>query len=565
MVSFGRISRTLAVRDREGNQVDGWKNPDLIPLPPSRRTWVDLDFVGLWSTSFVTIFGWQAISSILSLGLNVWQAFLCNLIAKLIQVGVVLSLGWIGGQWHIGFTVSSRFTFGIWGSFLPIIIRVLLCCVWYGVQSFTGGMLVSAVLSTIFPSYQHMKNTLPASAAMTTKQFVGFVVYNIIAIPFLYVPPHKLRTPFKVCMTISALTIFSMSVGLMAAAHGAGDLVHTGVSVSGGSQLGWGWVHGITTVIGSGVVGMTSQSDFNRFARRPGNQVFGQTFAVLFFGNLVPLFGLLGTSAAGKLYGDITELGLWNPPAIVDVWLSTSYHSPKMRAASFFTSFGLLCSTLALNTVENGISGGMDFAGLLPRYFNIRRGSYAIAIIGILIQPWQIVSKASVFTAVLSSFGVILGPLIGVFTADFFIVRKRRVKLSDLYNPSPDSIYWFWHGFNWRAFVAWFLGFAPFVPGIASVNPANDGKLPIGLIQTFYTGFLTGYVIAFAIHVLLNRISPPFAQYEIDEYDVFDSFEPDEAAKIGMLKIGDTRGEDVPGFTMTTDERKEPLHSWSRA
>jgi NCS1 family nucleobase:cation symporter-1 len=181
---------------------------------------------------------------------------------------------------------------------------------------------------------------------------------------------------------------------------------------------------------------MASQSDFNRFACGPGNQVIGQAFAVLFFGSVVPLFGLLGASAAGKLYGDVSELNLWNPPAIVDLWLTRSYHNPPMRAASFFASLGLLCSTLTLNAVENGISGGMDCMGIMPRYFNIRRGSYAIAVIGILIQPWQIINKAAVFTSVLSSFGIILGPLIEIFTADLYILRNRKVKLADLYNPT---------------------------------------------------------------------------------------------------------------------------------
>lgn len=297
------------------------------------------------------------------------------------------------------------------------------CIVWFGVQAFTGGQLVSTLLSTIFSGYQHMQNTLPASASMTTKEFVGFFIFNIstlppyrhsllpfnhegvVCIPFLYIPPEKLRVPFRFTLTISAITLIAMSVGLMAAAGGAGPLVHTGVTVQGSSKLGWAWIDGITTVIGGTVVGSTSQCDFSRFARRPGNQFKGQIFALLFFGNVVPVFGLLGTSAASQLYGDVTDLGLWNPPNIIQVWLDRGYDDPKIRAATFFVSLGLICSMVAINTVENGISGGMDAAGLLPKYINIRRGSYLIMVISVIIQPWQIIAKAATFTAVLSSFG----------------------------------------------------------------------------------------------------------------------------------------------------------------
>lgn len=203
---------------------------------------------------------------------------------------------------------------------------------------------------------------------------------------------------------VSGITIFGLSIGLMAAAGGVGSYVKTPTTAKGGSELGWAFIHGITTLIGGNAVGMTSQADFSRFARRPGNQLIGQTFGVLFFGIVVPVFGVLGTSAAGKMYGDVTELGLWNPPNIVQLWLDTDY-SPKLRAAAFFTALGLLANILALNSVENGVSGGMDFAGLCPKYINIRRGSYLIAVVSIALNPWQILAKASTFTATLSSFG----------------------------------------------------------------------------------------------------------------------------------------------------------------
>ncbi|KAJ9621383.1 hypothetical protein H2204_011944 [Knufia peltigerae] len=509
-----------------------WQNRDLIPLPPSRRQWKDLDFIGLWSTVFLTIYGWQATASVLSFGLNVWQSIICTIIARIIQLAVVLSLGWMGGVWHIGYTVQSRFAFGVWGSYVPILIRVGVTCVWYGIQSFTGGLLVSTILSTIFPSYQHMKNTLSASASMTTKQFVGFVLYNIIAIPMLYFPPDRLRVPLKISLGVSACTIFGLSIGLMAAAHGVGDYVSTKSTARAGSELGWAFVHGITALVGGNAVGMTSQTDFSRFARRPRDQVLGQSFGELFFGIVVPVFGVLGTSAAGKMYGDVNELGLWNPPNIVQLWLDTDYHNPKLRAAAFFTALGLLANILALNSVENGVSGGMDFAGLCPKYINIRRGSYLIAIISILLNPWQILAKASTFTAALSSFGVILGPMMGVFTSEYYMVRKRRVKLSDLYHCDPRGLYYFWRGINVRAYVSTAVGIAPFIGGMASVNPSNS--IPVGLTRTFYLGFIAGYIISFLTQWGLSVLFPPAGLGEVDQYDTFGTFTPEEAQKLGI-------------------------------
>jgi hypothetical protein len=112
---------------------------------------------------------------------------------------------------------------------------------------------------------------------------------------------------------------------------------------------------------------------------------------------------------------------------------------------------------------------------------------------------------------------VILGPLMGVFTADYYLVRKQKVKLSDLYHPSPRGIYYFTHGINFRAYVAWILGWAPTIGGMASVDPANS--VPQGLVETYYTGFITGYVISFLAHWGLNVVFPPVGLGEVDEYD----------------------------------------------
>lgn len=206
-------------------------------------------------------------------------------------------------------------------------------------------------------------------------------------------------------MILSGLSIIGLSIGLLAGAKGPGNLASIASDTAHGAKLGWGFIQGISVVLGSGVVGMSSQSDFSRFARRPGDQLLGQTLAVMVFGNIVPVLGLLGTAAASKMYGDVGELGLWNPPNILELWLDQQYDNPKIRAAAFFTAVGFLASIIALNSIENGVSGGMDVAGLAPKYISIRRGSYILAALSVVIQPWQIIAKASIFTSVISSFG----------------------------------------------------------------------------------------------------------------------------------------------------------------
>lgn len=141
----------------------------------------------------------------------------------------------------------------------------------------------------------------------------------------------------------------------------------------------------------------------------------------------------------------------------VQKWLDTSY-TPKSRAAGFFAGCGLVTCQLAINSIDNAFSAGMDMAGLFPAYINIRRGAYIALVLSIAMCPWQLLSAASTFISVLSAYSVFLGPMVGIMVADYWVLRSRRIKLSDLYHPGREGLYYFWYGVNWRSFAAWILG-----------------------------------------------------------------------------------------------------------
>ena len=148
-------------------------------------------------------------------------------------------------------------------------------------KSGSGGLCVTAILSAIFPSFMYMENTLPISSNTTTPRLIGWVLYNVVTTPLLYIPPEKTRRMLMAMNLISIVTLVSMMIYLLSAAHGAGPLLSAPATAASGSELGWAIVQGVTTVIGGIAVGLTNQPDYSRFARRPGDQVFGQWFSIL--------------------------------------------------------------------------------------------------------------------------------------------------------------------------------------------------------------------------------------------------------------------------------------------
>jgi len=185
----------------------------------------------------------------------------------------------------------------------------LIVTVWFSVQSWTGGICISAILSAIFPSFQRIGNVFPASSHLDTKQFVGWVLFNVVLVPVLYIRPEKMKGTLLTFNIISAVTLIGMMIWSLAVAKGAGELLSQGNKPMSSEELGWGITSGVSTVIGSIAVGLSNQPDYSRFARRPGDQIFGQWFAIIFAGTLFPLFGCLTASATQAYFGE----AVWNP------------------------------------------------------------------------------------------------------------------------------------------------------------------------------------------------------------------------------------------------------------
>ncbi len=129
------------------------------------------------------------------------------IIAKCIIATVAVMNGYVGAEWHIGYPVLCRIIWGIYGSYLAIVQRIFLSVIWYAVQSWFGGLCITAILSSIFPQFHNLPNHMDPSTFMTTAQFVGWVVYNTISLPMLWIPPEKTKRIFAVMNSIAFITM----------------------------------------------------------------------------------------------------------------------------------------------------------------------------------------------------------------------------------------------------------------------------------------------------------------------------------------------------------------------
>lgn len=545
MTTLQRFLKRLEVKSSDDDVLAKRANLDTRPLEPARRTFGPWEFVTLWViTGSFNIGGWTTGSSLIALGLNVWQAMLTVIIGNMI-VGILCVLsGAPGAKWHIGFPMIQRCSWGVNGFVFIVIQRIFLACIWFSTQVYWGGQCVRVFLTAIWPSFAKVDTPL-ANGTMTTGDFASFIIFTILYLPLVWIRPEKYKVPFMISCMLVIPTIFVSLIWFTATAKGAGTLVRdvssvTGVTQAKGSHLGWMMTLGICTNISSISVHIFVQSDYTRYARKPKDQILAQLVMVPMGTIVVALIGIICTSCAAQLFPEQNGTLLWAPYDLFSALQQHYDNSSRSRAAVAFGILSFMVAQFGMVVANNGVSAGIDLSALFPRVFTIRRGMLLMSALAFVVQPWQLLNGASKFLTVLGGYGVFLGPMTGVMFADYFILRKRQIKLTDLYENNSSSIYWYWKGMNWRALVAWAMGVWINIPGFAQFVNYGTGKQLAGWSNLYDISYPVGLILSIVTYVALNKLSPITGLGQVDEFDYFGTFGPAEPRSLPGEEVEET-------------------------
>lgn len=502
------------------------RNPDLQPIKPEFRVWGFWSNFAYWGIISFSMGTWLSASASLSLGLSVREIIGGYILGDILTLCFTLSNSFPGTDWHIGYTVCQRIAFGIYGSGLGILIRVLLSIVGAGSNAWLGGLACSLLLSAWSKDYLHMKNTFSEGIAMTRRDFVGFIIFQVITCICYWVKPHKMNVPLITSCFACFFAMLGMVIFLVNKADGYGELFQLETELS-GSKRAWTWVYIITIWFSSVSPGSTNQSDYSRFASSKTKLWIGTILALLLPTTIIPLFGIIGASCTKAAYGE----QMWVPTDIVLYWLNEHYDA-KTRCAATFIAFAFIFSQLCLNVVTNGFAGGMDLAGILPKYINIKRGALLTTALSFAVQPWNFYNTSSSFLTVMSSFGVITTPIISIIVCDYFIIRKMRYRISHAYELKGD--YYYTYGVNWRAYIAFVCGVGPGLPGVAWQINNHYFTNAQGIINFYYGDSFFAFLISFTLYWFLCWIKPVQISQAVDDKDYYNALTEKEQIKYGI-------------------------------
>ncbi|PVH71156.1 cytosine-purine permease [Cadophora sp. DSE1049] len=483
----------------DGSRMDPegkWSNKDLDPVLPEYQTWRTYNFVTYWISDAFAVSNWRIGSSLIAIGLSWKLALVAVAIGNFITALVVTYNGLIGARLHIPFTIQARSAYGFYFAYVIIIFRVIISVFWYGIGTYTGAECIQSMLFAIWPRFRNVPNRLPESANITTRFMICYFIYWIVCLPFHYIPPHQVRWFFTFKSVVTPIAGFAI-VGFLVSSTGGGEAIFSQGNQVHGPKLGWAMMNGIYAMVGNFATLGVNMNDFARYSKKP-NSPYIQLLVIPLVFIVMMLFGIIGANGSKILYGEL----LWDPLLIVDNWTSKGG-----RAAAFFCALAFLIASIGVNISANSISVATDLSALLPRYINIRRGQFICAIIGAwAMTPWNILVSAESLINFMSGYTIWLAPISGILIADYWIVHKQVLSVPDMYRP--DGIYAYnKFGTNWRAVVAFFIGFVPLLAGFAkSVNPKVD--IGDGPMNFYYLGYFYGFGVSAGLHVLLSKLFP---------------------------------------------------------
>ncbi len=467
-------------------------NEDLAPVPVSRRTWGTWNYAALWISMSLCIPTYTMASSMINNGMSWWQAVLTIFLGNAIVLIPMLLNGHAGAKYGIPFPVFARASFGTKGANIPAMLRAIVACGWFGIQTWIGGESLYHLIRAWTPSLEEINTTSLFPQPLPLVCFALFWLLNMFIIYKGVESIRKLLVFKAIFLPIAAIALFCWAV---IAAKGLGPILKEPSKFSDTASFFSFFFPALTAVVGFWATLSLNIPDFTRYSKSQNAHIKGQAIGLPPSMTLFAFVGVVVTSASAIIYGSPE----WDP-----VKLAGRFDSKMMVT---FAMIGIIISTLATNIAANIVSPANDFSNLSPSKINFKLGGYITGIIGVLIFPWKLMADPNgyIFTWLIA-YSSLLGPIGGIMIADYYFIRKKVLFPDELYQHKGR--YGFTGGFNSLAIIALLAGILPNVPGfLINIKLMAPGAVPGWIAGLYHYAWFVGFFVSGILYILLMRSS----------------------------------------------------------
>ena len=466
-------------------------NRDLAPTTIKERTWSTWNIAALWIGMSVVITTYTLAGGFIEAGMNWWQAMITILLGNTIVLIPMILNAHAGTKYGVSFPVLSRAAFGTKGANVPAMLRAIVACGWFGIQTWIGGTALDALFGNMFPAWNSLSSIFLDVALHT---WLGFFIFWAIQVFIIL----KGVEGIKYLETWSAPLLLAGGLILLVwaawRAGGLGRVLTESAALQKQQNEFWNIFPGaLTASVGYWATLSLNIPDFTRYARSQKSQMLGQAMGLPLTMTAFAFIGVAVTSATLLIYG----LAIPNPVDLMarfdSVWII------------LFATAVIFAAQLTTNMAANVVSPSNDFSNLNPRLISYVTGGLITAVIGILMMPWKLMESmgAYIFTWLIGYSGL-MGAIAGILICDYWVIRNQRLDLEGLFDPRGP--YSYRKGFNWRAIIALAAAVAPVVPGFvrAAVTPGGQVNNPTLFDHLYTYAWFVTFALGFVIYYVLT-------------------------------------------------------------
>ncbi|MCA1584213.1 MAG: NCS1 family nucleobase:cation symporter-1 [Acidobacteria bacterium] len=464
-------------------------NPDLAPTRLAQRTWSTYNIAALWIGMSVVITTYTLASGIMQQGMIWWQAMLTILLGNAIVLAPMILNAHAGTKYGVSFPVLCRAAFGVRGANVPALLRAIVACGWFGIQTWIGGLALHQLLAAAWPAW----TSVPGNIWMA---FAAFWAVQVIII-------LRGLEGIKALESWSAPLLLGGGVALLwwavNAGGGLGRILSESTRLQQGDTPFWQlFPAALTANVGYWATLSLNIPDFTRYAKSQRSQALGQALGLPTTMTAFAFIGVAVTSATIVVLGE----AIWDPVALL-----ARIGSPGVIIVGAVI---VMVAQLTTNMAANVVSPANDFSSLAPRRISYVTGGLITAAIGVLMMPWKLYADAAAYIFTwLIGYSSLMGAIGGVLIADYWILRRRRLSLIDLF--ALDGRYRYWNGVNPNAMIALAAAILPVVPGFvrAASTPGGQVSHPT-IFDSLYTyAWFVTFGISFFTYLALMRGDDP--------------------------------------------------------
>lgn len=453
-------------------------NKDIAPTRADQRTWKTKHIAALWVGMAICV-PTYTLGGVLTayFGLSVGEALLAIFLANVIVLIPLVLNAYPGTKYGIPFPVLLRSSFGIVGSNVPCLIRALVACGWFGIQTMFGGLAIHLLLSALFEGWANLGGT---------GEVIGFFIFWVLNLAIVIRGSESI----KLLETIAAPLLLLVGVGLLIWAYpqaSVSELLAQAPNRPEGASV-WGYFFaGLTAMVGFWATLSLNIPDFSRFAESQKSQIKGQIIGLPITMFLFAALGVVLTAASPQLVGEMVS----DPITLIG-----KIDSPFWVILSMIM---IIIATLSTNTAANIVSPTNDFQNISPKNISNTRGVLLTGIAGVILMSWELLKKLgwvvsevnieSMYSNWLLGYSSLLGPIAGIMIVDYFLVKRQQLNLPELYKQSGYYPDW-----NVSGFVAFFI------PVALTLYSITTGSL--GWFYSF--GWFTGSLLGGLIYLVMN-------------------------------------------------------------